>query len=64
MVRRILVILVTKVIMQTCKHTNGSSIRSEGNHSNHRIIRNRDNMVTIETRGKIINPITTVIVLT
>lgn len=66
MFRGILVILVTKVTMQTgnrTDHNNGGNIRSKGNPSNHRIIRNLGNMVTKETRGTLINLITTVRVL-
>ena len=52
MVKGILVILVTKVTIQTGNHTkinNGGKIRSKGNPSNNRIIRNRGKKVTIVT---------------
>lgn len=67
MFKGILVILVTKVTMQTgnrANHNNGGNIRSKGNPSNHRIICNRGNKVTIETRGTMINPISKVMILT
>ena len=67
MVRGILVIFVTKVTTQTgnrTNHNNGGNIRSKGNPSNNRIICNRGNIVTIETRRTLINLITTVRVLT
>jgi hypothetical protein len=67
MFRGILVILVTKVTIQTGKgtnHNNGGNIRSNGNPSNHRTIHNRGNMVAIETRGTLINLIIMVMVLT
>jgi len=59
MIKGILVILVTNVTMQTgngTNHNNGGNIRSKGKPSNHRTIRNRGNMVTIETRGTINKP--------
>jgi hypothetical protein len=67
MIRGILMILVTNVTMQTgngTNHNNGGNIRSKGKPTNHRTIRNRGNMVTIETRGTLINLIIMVIVLT